>query len=108
MGIYEVEELIMDGITVCDYMETGLSEHEENQSPPSVRDDRERLPSRVSLPYIPRLQSSFKHASRRLFLHGDSARNITSAGLKVDLLTHLPPEIAVHILRYLHPRHLCR
>lgn len=108
MRICEVEEPSMDGITVYEYVETDLSEHVENQSPPSVRDDPERLPSRVSLPYFPRLQSSFKHASRRLFLHGDLAMDITSTGLKLDLLAHLPPEIAVHILRYLHPRHLCR
>lgn len=108
MRICEVEELTMDGITICDYVETNLSEHEENQSPPTVKSDPERLLSRVSLPSIPRLPGNFKPASRRLFLYSDPARDITSTGIRLDLLSHLPPEIAIHILRYLHPRHLCR
>lgn len=108
MRICEVEELTMDGITICDYVETNLSEYEENQSPPPVTIDPERLPSRVSPPSIPRLLGSFKPASRRLFLYSDPTKNISSTGIRLDLLSHLPPEIAVHILRYLHPRHLCR
>ena len=31
-----------------------------------------------------------------------------SARVKFDILAFLPPEIAVHVLRELHPRHLCR
>ena len=31
-----------------------------------------------------------------------------SAGMRLDIPTYLPPEISVHIFRFLHPRDLCR
>ena len=31
-----------------------------------------------------------------------------TVGARLDILASLPPEIAVYVLRHLHPRHLCR
>ena len=91
--------------TYLNYVETSLSEHEKTDGSPPLT--RERSPFHVLS--IPRLPCNVKLVSRRLSLHGDHPSDIcSSAGKRLDLLTHLPPEIAVHILRFLHPRHLCR
>ena len=100
----------MSGFGVCEshtylsYVETSLSEHDKDDSTPPTR---ERHPFHVLS--IPRLPCNVKLVSRRLSLHGYPSSDVSSpTGKRLDLLAHLPPEIAVHILRFLHPRHLCR
>lgn len=108
MRICRVEEPEMSGVSVFEvythisYVETRLSEHDENISPPPTSSYLERPPALLS---VPRLPCSFKRAARRLSLHGDPASDI---GTRIDLLALLPPEISILILRFLHPRYLCR
>ena len=115
MKLSVVEELEMSSLSVCEayahvsYVVTilPLTEYtQEDETPPSAVGD----PERPLLLSALRLPSNFKLASRRLRLRGDPAYNgaAVSAGMRLDIPAYLPPEISVHILRFLHPRHLCR
>ena len=103
----------MNSLSVCEtyaymsYVETTLPAmlpSKYTEAPPLAVVDLER-PLLLS---APRLPCNFKLVFRSL--HGDPARNGTaiSAGTRLDIPAYLPPEISVHIFRFLHPRHLCR
>ena len=106
----------MNSLSVCEtyaymsYVETTLpamlpskNTEEDAALPPAVVDLERPL-----LFSAPRLPCNFKLAFRSL--HGDPALNgaAISAGTRLDIPAYLPPEISVHIFRFLHPRHLCR
>ena len=89
------------------YVETSFEDDEEQKSPPQRSDLAER--SLLSAPRLWCSSSSLKrHLKRPTQLHHDLSTDMTSSGRRLDLLCCLPPEIAVYILGFLHPRYLCR
>ena len=105
----------MNSLSVCEtyayvnYMETTVpamlpSKNTEDSVRPAAVVDLEHL----LLLSAPQLLCNFKLSFGSLY--GDPALNCAavSVGTQLDIPTYLPPEISVHILRFLHPKDLCR
>ena len=109
MKICGVEEAEMNEASiVCaayaylSYVETRLCDHEQllADSPPPPS-----FPASLSRPLSSPASSTARRARSRRPREDPSS---PGRGRRIDFLSRLPPEIAVHILRFLHPRHLCR
>ena len=105
----------MNSLSVCEiyayvnYVETTLPA----MLPSKNTEDSVRPASVVDLEHLlllsaPQLACNFKLSFGSLY--GDPALNCAaiSAGMRLDIPTFLPPEISVHIFRFLHPRDMCR
>ena len=115
MRLCVVKNPEMNSLSVCEtcayvnYMETTVpamlpSKNTEDSAHPAAVVHLEHL----LLLSAPQLLCNFKLSFGSLY--GDPALNCAavSVGTQLDIPTYLPPEISVHILRFLHPKDLCR
>ena len=95
------------------YVETNLGELGEEDPPlsppPPLSGDRAAASLNLHRP-SPLLSStdSARRPRWKLLLRGDLSWQASPRGTRLDFLSRLPPEIAVYILRFLHPKYLCR
>lgn len=115
MKIIAVERTEMSGVSISTaytylaYMETNLAELSLDDTHSLSPRPTIQRPLPTSLPSVSRVSlKNFKHhPNKRLYSYTDYI-DLGPAGTRLDFLSHLPPEIAVYILRFLHPQYLCR
>lgn len=100
---------ISTAYTYLAYMETNLAELSLDDTHSLSPRPTIQRPLPTSLPSVSRVSlKNFKHhPNKRLYSYTDYI-DLGPAGTRLDFLSHLPPEIAVYILRFLHPQYLCR